>query len=102
MSVSDAKYYARQTLRGAFGKRFEHGNSFTDQCSRVSPTRFICSPTWSYGPNDYYGGVTVWYEIQRDAQLWTDHYGIRWVNDHCYFRSGHPHRCKVYSASGTY
>ena len=102
MSQNAAKSYVRQTLRGAFGKHFKRGTQLTDRCSRTSATQFGCSTNWSYGPNDYYGTVTVFYEIYKDQQVWTDHYAIRWVNNACYFHSRHPRRCKVDSARGTF
>ncbi len=102
MTENDAKSYVRQTLRGAFARRFGRGTQLTDRCSRISATRLACSTNWSLGPNHYYGSVTVFYEIYKLHQVWTDHYTIHWVNDRCYFHSRHPHRCMVYGKRGTY
>ena len=102
MTETAAKSYVRQTLRGAFGLRFKPADRFTTSCSRASATRFACSTAWFHAPNHYSGTVTVLYEINNKQQAWTDHYAIRWVNDRCYYHSSHPHRCKVYTARGTY
>jgi trypsin len=102
MNETAAKSYVRQTLRGVFGNRFKPGDQLTTSCSRASATRFACSTTWSHAPNDYFGTVTVLYEINNNQQAWTDHYAIRWVTDRCYLHSSHPRRCKVYTARGTY
>jgi hypothetical protein len=102
MNETAAKSYVRQTLRGAFGNRFKPGDQLTTSCSRASATRFACSTSWSHPPNDYFGTVTVLYELNNNQQAWTDHYAIRWANDRCYLHSSHPRRCKVYTARGTY
>jgi secreted trypsin-like serine protease len=102
MSEGQAKRYVRQTLQRAFGKRFRRGTQFSSRCSRMAATRFACSTNWSYGPSDYFGTVTVLYKLSTDQQVRADHYVVRWVNNRCYSHSGHPRRCRVYTARGTY
>lgn len=59
--------------------------------------------TFSSDPNDYYGSVTVYYVGGPGGLLeWTDTYTIHWVNDQCYFHSGHPQRSRVRTRHGTY
>lgn len=102
MTKTDAKSFVHRTLTGAFRHRFKARTEFVDNCSRDSYARFTCRTTWSEGGNDFYGSVSVWYEIQKGQVVWTDHYAERWVNNQCYLYSGHRHRCKVHSSSGTY
>jgi secreted trypsin-like serine protease len=101
MTPSLARSYAMQTARGAFPRHFSH-RFYSSSCVRGSTTRFECGVNWSAGPNDYYGTVKVFYEFFQASAVWSDHYSIRWVNDWCYFRSGHRRRCSVHRAQGSY
>jgi secreted trypsin-like serine protease len=103
MGVADARSYVRQTLGGVFGRQFTQGYQYTRHCTRRSNTRFGCNVTWSYGPNDYAGQVTVYYVFGSGNTVeWTDRYKLYWVNDYCYFHSGHPSSCKQHTKSGSY
>ena len=101
MSQTQANSYVRQVLQRAFGRRFQRPVQFTNTCTRTSATRFTCSINWSHGPNDYFGTVTVWYQLDHSQPVWNDRYSIHWVRDACYFRSGDPKRCRVWSTRGT-
>ena len=103
LTLSAAKRYVRQTLAGALKRTFKSGYQYTARCSRSSQTRFKCGVTFSSGPNDYYGTVTV-YLIQSPSGLveWSDKYTIHWVDSQCYFHSGHPSRCAVHTRRGTW
>jgi len=103
MQPAKARSYARQTLAGAFGRRFKRGHQYTASCHRLGPIRFRCNVAWSYGANYYYGRVTVYYVSGlRGTVEWSDAYTMSWVNDRCYFYSGHPQRCAVHSARGSW
>lgn len=101
MALTEAKSYIKQTLAAVFRTRFSRG-SYTVDCSRVSGVQFACTPNWSHKGLDFYGTVSVYYETQQENVVWTDRCSIDWVSDRCYFHSGHPRRCRVYRARGTY
>ncbi len=103
MTKASARSYVHQVLAGVFRQAFRLGNSYRVSCSRVSATRFNCGVTFSSGPNDYYGNVIVFYELGTDGKLsWSDRYTARWVNDYCYFHSGHRRSCNVRARHGTF
>jgi secreted trypsin-like serine protease len=100
MTSSSAHTYTRAALAEAFGRTFVRGLHYTARCSRISRTRFDCAVTWSNQPNDYSGQVTVYYLASQGALHWHDRYALRSVNDHCYFHTKHPQRCKVHTRRG--
>lgn len=103
MTLSAARSYARRVLTGVFRSRYTAGNSKLLSCSRVSPSRFNCGANFSFTPNDYYGNVVVYYVFGINSKLeWTDHYTLHWVNDYCYFHSGHRRECKVGTRRGAF
>lgn len=82
-------------MEEAFGGTFRHGQEQTIRCERLAKARLKCGVTWFQGPNDYFGKITVFYAIRKNVVLAGVHYTINWVNDRCYFHSGHPQSCKV-------
>jgi trypsin len=102
LTVAVAKTDASEVLGGVFGNRFRHGQQVILRCSRVSSTRVSCSTTWTYGPTDYYGGVTIYLTVQKAHVVWTDHYLIRSVNDNCYFHSRHRRSCQITKHAGAF
>ena len=103
MTLSVARSDARRTLSGALGKVFKREDSYKTSCSRVSSTRFNCGFTFSSGSNDYYGNVIVYYANGSVGKVyWTDHYTVRWVNDYCYFHSGHRRGCTIHTKRGSW
>jgi len=103
MTLAAAKQYVRQTLAGAIPSRFTPAHNYTAKCARKSSTRFSCAVGFWHGPNDYYGTVTVYYYTDSTGTTyWSDTYTIHWVNDYCYFHSGHPQQCAIPTRHGTY
>jgi secreted trypsin-like serine protease len=82
-------------MEEAFGPRFVHGQEQTIRCDRVAKSRLKCGVTWFQGPNDYFGQITVFYAIRRNVVLAGVHYAVHWVNDRCFFHSGHPQTCRI-------
>jgi len=82
-----------------FHGRFLHGQEQSLRCTRQGKSRLKCGVTWWQGPNDYFGRVNVFYAIRHNVVLVGAHYAIHWVNDHCYFHSGHPASCRVLTAT---
>jgi secreted trypsin-like serine protease len=102
LSAAVGKSDARDTLKGVFHHDWTPRNLESLKCSRISGVKLECFVQWWSGPNDYYGDVYVWNELVSGKTEWTDHYTIRWVNDHCYFHTKHPKTCRVSKRSGTY
>jgi secreted trypsin-like serine protease len=97
LGAAEAKLLARRVLKGEFGRTWTKGHPQTFKCSRTSATKFNCFVQWWSGPDDYGGNVYVWDVGQKD---WNDRYSFTWVNDHCYYHSGHRKSCHVWSRSG--
>jgi secreted trypsin-like serine protease len=87
-------------LEEAFGPRFLHAQEPTIRCERQAKARLRCGVTWYQGPNDYFGTTTVFYAIRHNVVLAGVHFAIHWVNDHCYFHSGHRAACLVQTKHG--
>jgi Trypsin len=103
MTLGHARRYVRQTLRGALGQRFKPARNYSAKCSRKSGTRFMCGVQFWHGPNDYWGNVSVWLTSGPGGLTeWTDTYTIHWVNDQCYYHSGHPSQCAIHTRHGTW
>jgi trypsin len=82
-------------MEEAFGPKFLHGQEKTIKCERLAKARLKCGVTWFQGPNDYFGKITVFYAIRHNVVLAGVHYTVNWVNDRCYFHSGHPQSCRI-------
>ena len=103
MSLSAARSYVQQVLAGVLTTRFQQRHAYKTSCSRQTASRLSCGFTFSTGPNDYYGNVVVYYVIGQDNRIyWTDQYLIHWVNDYCYFHSGHRNRCTISTRTGSW
>jgi secreted trypsin-like serine protease len=103
MTTSTGRSYARQTVAGVFPRAFHHRYSYQTSCMRRSSVRIGCDVWFSSGPNDYWGTVTVHYLFGSNNSLeWTDTYTIHWVNDQCYFHSGHPSSCGIRTKRGSW
>jgi trypsin len=87
-------------LEEAFGSKFIHAQEPRIQCDRKSKARLKCGVTWFQGPNDYFGSTDVSYEIKKNVVLAVFHFNVQWVNDQCYFHSGHRASCKVQMKQG--
>jgi secreted trypsin-like serine protease len=82
-------------MEEAFGPKFLHGQEKTIKCVRLAKARLKCGVTWFQGPDDYFGKITVFYSIRHNVVLAGVHFTVHWVNDHCYFHSGHRQSCKI-------
>jgi len=82
-------------MEEAFGPAFLHGQERTIRCDLLTKARRRCGVTWYQGPDDYFGRITIFYAIRHNVVLAGAHYKIHWVDDHCYFHSGHPQACPV-------
>jgi secreted trypsin-like serine protease len=95
LSSERAEEISGIAMEEAFGLKFLHGQEQTIKCERLAKARLKCGVTWFQGPNDYFGKVTVFYSIRHNVVLAGVHYNVNWVNDRCYFHSGHPQTCQI-------
>jgi secreted trypsin-like serine protease len=87
-------------LEEAFGPKFLHAREPRIHCDRQGKARLKCGVTWYQGPNDYFGTTNVSYAIRRNVVLAVFHFSVHWVNDRCYFHSGHRNSCPVQTKHG--
>jgi secreted trypsin-like serine protease len=100
LTIPKAKTLVGQTLANAFGTRFTHSFGTRVACERSGAQRVRCGLAWFYGANDYYGTVSVNYAFLHSSVIWKGKYAIHWVNDHCWFESGHRQTCTIHSRHG--
>jgi secreted trypsin-like serine protease len=87
-------------LEEAFGPRFLHAQEPRIRCNRKSKARLQCGVTWFQGTDDYFGTTTVAYAIRKNVVLAVFHFKVQWVDDQCYFHSGHRAGCKIETKHG--
>jgi hypothetical protein len=101
LDVSTARTYVKGSLATRFRTRFTRRHGYSTSCRSMSRYTVLCGVGWWYGPNDYWGAVRVINEIAQASFVWTDQLNINWVNDWCYYHSGHRRRCRIYHARGS-
>jgi secreted trypsin-like serine protease len=99
LATGIAKRLIRTGLIEDLKYRFAQGHSRQMACARVEKEKVKCWVTWWQGSNDYYGSVTVFLTQSRGAIYWDLRYKIHWVDDYCWFRSGHRQTCAIGTAS---
>jgi secreted trypsin-like serine protease len=97
LSVERTKELAAIAFAEDFRNHFIKASDKQIRCQRLGKEKVKCGVAWYQGGNDYYGTVTVFYVIRKNAVAWGDHYRIHWVNDRCYFRSGHRQSCVIHT-----
>ena len=97
LSFARAKYLASLGLTEDFGYRFRRADEKRIDCVRVEREKVKCGVSWSQGGNDYYGTITVYFAIYHNTVAWNDRYKIHWVDDRCWFSSGHRQACTVHT-----
>jgi hypothetical protein len=102
LTFADARYYVRETLNGVLGYISRQAHRYSASCSRDTRIRIGCSVKFWYGPNDYWGTVTISNGRFSGKIEWTDTYVIHWVNDYCYWHSGHRSTCRIHTRRGSW
>jgi secreted trypsin-like serine protease len=97
LTFERAKELAAVAVAEDFRSKFTRSSEKRISCRRLGKPRVKCTVGWYQGGNDYYGTVTIFYAIRGNAVIWDDHYKIHWVNDRCYFHSGHRASCVVHT-----
>ncbi len=97
MSFARARYFSGLGLEQDFRSRFLRGLGKRIRCVRAERVKVKCGVSWHQGGNDYFGTITVYFAISRNTVVWRDRYTIHWVNDHCWFDSGHRQACRIHT-----
>jgi len=97
LSFPVAKELAYIGLSEDFGRRFTHGRSKEIGCRRVEREKVKCGVGWYRGANDYWGTITLYIAVSENEIVWDDRYRIHWVNDYCWYYSGHRNRCRIHT-----
>ncbi|HVO53200.1 MAG TPA: trypsin-like serine protease [Solirubrobacterales bacterium] len=97
LSFGRAKELAAAAFAHDFRQHFTHAREQRINCHRLGKPRVKCKVSWYQGGNDYYGAVTVYYAVTHGGVGWFYRYTISWVNNHCYFYSGHRASCKIHT-----
>ena len=97
LTIGQARHYVALALRGDFRYRYQRGRSKRTRCRQIEREKVKCGVSWFQGPNDYYGTITIYYLRGRETLFWSDRYRIHWVNDYCWYRSGHRRLCRIHT-----
>ncbi len=97
LSVARTKELAGVGFAHDFRQRFTHASEKRIACKRRAKAKVKCQVSWYQGGNDYYGTVTVYYSIVHNTIGWGFTYTVSWVNNHCYFYSGHRASCTIHT-----
>jgi hypothetical protein len=97
LSFARAKYLSGLSFEEDFRYHFRKGTSKRIGCTRIARERVKCGVSWYQGGNDYYGTITIYFAIYHNTVAWNDRYTIHWVNDHCWFESGHRQTCVIHT-----
>lgn len=97
LSTSRAKELIGVGFTHDFHQRFTHAAEKKIGCKRRAKAKVKCQVRWYQGGNDYFGSVTVYYAVVRNTITWDFAYTVSWVNNHCYFYSGHRASCKIHT-----
>jgi secreted trypsin-like serine protease len=95
LTTERAQELSAIALEEGFGSRFRHAQEPTIRCSRQAKARIKCAVSWYQGPNDYFGTTSAFFAIHHNVVLAGVHFTVSWVNDQCYFHSGHRQSCRV-------
>lgn len=103
MTTGAARSYTARVLTGILRRAFGRRTHYAVRCARASASRMSCATSFSSGASHYYGNVTVYYAFgPKNVMYWSDRYTMRWVNDYCYFKSGHRGDCRISIRRGIY
>jgi secreted trypsin-like serine protease len=93
LTIRAAKRYVARGLREDFRHRYRWGWSKRARCWRIDYEKVKCWVSWSQGPNDYFGTITIYYVLSRESLFWNDRYRIRWVNRYCRWPGAQARSC---------
>jgi hypothetical protein len=100
MSAESAEGFVAGVLATEIGESFQRSKDLRGSCRRLGRARVECNLDWFYGPNFYFGTVTVFYALEHDAVAWDNSYAFHRVNSRCWFESGHRQSCSIQTRRG--
>jgi Trypsin len=95
LSIERTEELAGVAFAEDFRQQFIEASEKRIACRRVDREKVKCGVAWFQGGDDYFGTVTIFYVVRQNTATWDDHYKIHWVNDRCYFHSGHRQSCVI-------
>jgi secreted trypsin-like serine protease len=95
MSLSRGRTLVARSLGEELGSRWKNGRGKRIGCRRIDREKVKCGVSWWQGPNDYWGTVTVFFLQEQGIVYWNDRYRIHFVNDYCWWHSGHRQTCVI-------
>ncbi len=97
LTVPVAEELAAVGFAHDFKAHFVKASERRIRCARRAKAKVKCQVSWYQGGDDYWGDVTVYYKVVQNSVLWGFNYTINWVNNRCYFYSGHRASCKIHT-----
>ena len=97
LSIARARELSAAAFEQEFNRHFLRSTDRQIRCIQLAKARVKCAVAWFQGGDDYYGTISTKYVLSRGSVAWDYSFRIRWVNDRCYFHSGHRKSCKVHS-----
>jgi secreted trypsin-like serine protease len=95
MSMARARTLVARSLAEELGSRWLKGHAKRSGCRRIEREKVKCGVSWWQGPNDYWGTITVYFLQEQGIVYWNDRYKIHFVNDYCWWHSGHRQSCVI-------
>jgi secreted trypsin-like serine protease len=97
LSIGRTEEIAAAGFAHDFRRHFTHSQERVIRCHRRGKAKVKCDVSWYQGGDDYWGSVTIAYQVTREGIGISFVYTINWVNNHCYFYSGHRSSCKIHT-----
>jgi secreted trypsin-like serine protease len=95
LGIGRAEELAAAGFAHDFRRHFTRASERRIQCHRRAKAKVKCEVSWYQGGDDYWGTVTISYQVTREGIGISFRYAVNWVNNHCYFYSGHRASCKI-------
>lgn len=95
MSIFRAKSLVARSLSEDLRSRWRRGRGKRIRCEPIEREKVKCGVSWWQGSNDYWGTITVYFLQERGVVYWNDRYKIHFVNDYCWWYSGHRQTCVI-------
>ncbi len=95
MSVVRARSLVARSLAEELGSRWKRGHAKRIGCERIEREKVKCGVSWWQGSNDYWGTITVYFLQEHGIVYWNDRYKIHFVDDYCWWHSGHRQTCVI-------
>lgn len=97
LGVGRAKELIFSGFAHDFRQRYTHSIERHTSCHRLGKAKVRCDVSWYQGGDDYWGKITVYYAVTHGGVGWFYRYTVNWVNNHCYFYSGHRSSCTIHT-----